>query len=93
MEIITKNDCSQECANKGRQCDNKFCENWIEYSEDNNCIDIALAKVDYKGMTYEEISKRMGITAMGAHYIEKKSLKKIAENKDSDFKKEFLYDN
>jgi len=87
--IKTKNECSQECSNKGRQCDNKFCENWIEYPEDNNCIDIALAKNDYKEMTYEQISKRMGITSMGAHYIEKKALKKI-EQKESDTLREFL---
>lgn len=86
MDIITKNSCSQECLNKGRGCDNKFCENWIEYSEDNNCIDVALAKNDYKPLGYRDIAERIGITAMGIYYTEERALKKIIKEHGEELK-------
>lgn len=82
MKLMTKNDCSQKCVNENNCCSEKTCENYIEFNKDLNCIDIALAKNDYKEMPYRDVAERLGITAMGALFIERRAkdkLKKIEE--------------
>ena len=60
----------------------KYCgENkercWIDYPEDNNCVNVAVSK--HGAMTLDEISKRLGISLVRVSQIEKQALKKLSK--------------
>ena len=66
----------KKCVDKiGEICQNKECRQWIDYSEDNNCVLVAVEKNGR--MTLRECAKRLGVSYVRVKQIEDKALKKL----------------
>ena len=50
---------------------------WIDYPEDNNCVNVSISK--HGPMTLDEISKRLGISLVRVSQIEKQALRKLSK--------------
>ena len=50
---------------------------WIDYPEDNNCINVAISK--HGPMTLDEVSKRLHISLVRVSQIEKQALGKLSK--------------
>ena len=69
---------SSKCADKiGKICQNKECRQWIDYSEDNNCVLVAVEKNGK--MPRRECAKRLGISYVRVKQIEDKAVKKLVK--------------
>jgi hypothetical protein len=51
------------------------CRCWIDYPEDDNCINVAIEK--HGAMTLEQIAKRIGVSLVRISQIEKQALNKL----------------
>ena len=60
-----------------RCCKDADCRCWIDYPEDDNCINVAIRK--HGAMTLEEVAKRLGISLVRVSQIEKQALKKLSK--------------
>ena len=56
---------------------------WIDYPEDDNCINVAIRK--HGAMTLEQVAKRLGISLVRVSQIEKAALKKLYKRIKRDF--------
>tara|TARA_B100000282_G_C31679691_1_gene466110 strand:+ start:736 stop:945 length:210 start_codon:yes stop_codon:yes gene_type:complete len=64
--------------NKKRSCcEKQDCRCWIDYPEDDNCINVSIEK--HGAMTLAEIAKRLGISLVRVSQIEKSALKKLSK--------------
>jgi transcriptional regulator with XRE-family HTH domain len=64
------------CKDKiGEICQNKECRQWIDYSEDDNCVLVAVKKNGK--MTLRECAKRLGVSYVRVKQIEDKAVKKL----------------
>lgn len=62
---------SRECCDKGDgRC-------WIDFPEDDNCINVAIEK--HGAMTLDQIARRLGISLVRVSQIEKQALKKLSK--------------
>ncbi len=68
--------CARQCFSKNKDCKEKECRLWIDYSEDLNCTLIAVRKNG--AMTLEEVGKRLGYTPARIQQLEKRALQKIS---------------
>jgi hypothetical protein len=50
---------------------------WIDYPEDNNCVNTAVKK--HGSMTLEEVSKRLHVSLVRISQIEKQALVKLSK--------------
>jgi len=74
-------ECAEACVKHNVTCPVKDCRLWIEYDQDLNCTDIAVAK--HGKMTLREISERLGVSFVRIKQIEdglKVKLKKRINN-------------
>ena len=60
-----------------KECSAETCRCWIDYPEDDNCINVAIEK--HGSMTLAEIAKRLGVSLVRISQIEKKALAKLAK--------------
>ena len=60
-----------------KECSAENCRCWIDYPEDDNCINVAIKK--HGSMTLAEIAKRLGVSLVRISQIEKKALAKLAK--------------
>jgi len=58
-------------------CKKEECRCWIDFPEDDNCINTAIEK--HGAMTLEQIAKRLGISLVRVSQIEKAALKKLSK--------------
>ena len=58
-------------------CEKEECRCWIDYPEDNNCVNVAIEK--HGAMTLQEVAKRLGISLVRVSQIEKQALKKLSK--------------
>ena len=58
-------------------CQHKDCRCWIDYPEDDNCVNVAIDK--HGAMTLAEVAKRLGISLVRVSQIEKSALKKLSK--------------
>jgi len=72
-------ECSKTCIKKRTACCNTSCRKWIDYEEDHNCCLISIDKNDDKGMTLQEVAKRIGLSFVRIRQIEQAALKKISK--------------
>jgi len=79
--------CARRCLNENKDCKEKQCRLWIEYSEDRNCTLIAIRKNG--AMTLEEVAKRLGYTPARIQQLEKRALQKISLR--AAYLKDFLF--
>lgn len=63
----TKKDC----------CNKDDCRCWIDYPEDDNCVNVAIEK--HGAMTLAEVAKRLNISLVRVSQIEKQALKKLSK--------------
>ena len=61
-------ECAKTCVKHEVACPIEDCRLWIEYDEDLNCTDIAVAK--HGKMTLREISERLGVSFVRIKQIE-----------------------
>lgn len=61
------------CGGKRERC-------WIDYPEDNNCINVSIAK--HGKHTLEQISKRLGTSIVNVFQIEKRAIQKLKKKSD-----------
>ena len=66
-----KNKMSRKC------CKEDNCRCWIDYPEDDNCINVAIEK--HGSMTLDQIAKRLGISLVRVSQLEKQALKKLSK--------------
>ena len=74
-------ECAEVCVKHNVTCPVEDCRLWIEYEQDLNCTDIAVAK--HGKMTLREISERLGVSFVRIKQIEdglKVKLKKRINN-------------
>ena len=62
---------------KKKCCKEEGCRCWIDFPEDDNCINVAISK--YGSMTLAEIAKRLGISLVRVSQIEKTALAKLSK--------------
>jgi hypothetical protein len=62
---------------KRKCCTAEDCRCWIDYPEDDNCVNVAVEK--HGAMTLEEVAKRLGISLVRVSQIEKAALKKLSK--------------
>ena len=67
-EISKKDNICPHCGGSVERC-------WIDYPEDNNCINVSIRK--HGCMTLSEVSKRIGVSLVRISQIEKQALIKI----------------
>ena len=79
--------CARRCLNENKDCEEKECRLWIEYSEDCNCTLIAVHKNG--SMTLEQVAKRLGYTPARIQQLEKRALQKISLR--AAYLKDFLF--
>ena len=79
--------CASECLGKNKDCKQKECRLWIDFSEDHNCTLIAVNKNG--AMTLEEVAKRLGYTPARIQQLEKRALQKISRR--AAYLKDFLF--
>jgi len=58
-------------------CSEEPCRCWIDYPEDDNCINVSIEK--HGPMTLQEVAKRLGISLVRVSQIEKQALKKLSK--------------
>lgn len=58
-------------------CKKQECRCWIDYPEDDNCINVAIEK--HGALTLAEVAKRLGISLVRVSQIEKAALKKLSK--------------
>tara|TARA_R100000742_G_C4220694_1_gene44549 strand:- start:403 stop:618 length:216 start_codon:yes stop_codon:yes gene_type:complete len=58
-------------------CKEEGCRCWIDFPEDDNCINVAISK--HGAMTLAEIAKRLGISLVRVSQIEKTALAKLSK--------------
>ena len=58
-------------------CNHPDCRCWIDYPEDDNCINVAIQK--HGAMTLSEVAKRLNISLVRVSQIEKQALKKLSK--------------
>ena len=56
-------------------CLEEECRCWIDFPEDDNCVNVAIEK--HGPMTLDQISKRLGISLVRVSQIEKQALLKL----------------
>lgn len=61
-------ECAKTCVKHKVTCPVEDCRLWIDYDEDLNCTDIAVAK--HGKMTLREISERIGVSFVRIKQIE-----------------------
>ena len=66
-----------------KECSPETCRCWIDYPEDDNCINVAIRK--HGAMTLEEAAKRLGISLVRVSQIEKQAIKKLSKRIKNDF--------
>ena len=66
-----KNKMSRKC------CSEENCRCWIDYPEDDNCVNVAIEK--HGSMTLDQIAKRLGISLVRVSQLEKQALKKLSK--------------
>ncbi len=67
--------CAELCREKEITCPVVDCRMWIDYEEDLNCANIAIAKNG--NMTLRQIAEREHLSFVRIQQIEKKALKKL----------------
>ena len=67
-EILEKKSICPHCGGPVERC-------WVDYPEDNNCINVSIRK--HGAMTLSEVSKRIGVSLVRISQIEKQALTKI----------------
>ena len=65
---MTEDERCPHCGGPVERC-------WIDYPEDNNCINVAISK--HGAMTLDEVSKRLHISLVRVSQIEKQALGKL----------------
>jgi hypothetical protein len=70
--------CFEKCEKENSSCDDRKCKYWIEHGK---CCTILAAKEG--PMTLQEIGDIFGVTRMRICQIEKKIMRKIADNLES----------
>ncbi|MBL97472.1 MAG: hypothetical protein CMF52_06605 [Legionellales bacterium] len=69
---------------KRRKCCNEDdCRCWIDYPEDDNCINVAIEK--HGPMTLEQVAKRLKVSLVRISQIEKQALAKLYKRIKTDF--------
>ena len=61
-------ECAKACIKHEVSCPNEDCRLWIEFEEDLNCTDIAVAKNGR--MTLRQVSERLGVSFVRVKQIE-----------------------
>jgi DNA-directed RNA polymerase specialized sigma subunit len=72
------NKCAKKCVQEEKNCQEKDCRLWIDYSEDLNCTLIAANKKS--SMTLAEVAKRMNLSIVRVKQIQDKALQKLQKN-------------
>ncbi len=67
---MTEDERCPHCGGPVERC-------WIDYPEDNNCINVAISK--HGAMTLDEVSKRLHISLVRVSQIEKQALGKLSK--------------
>lgn len=62
---------------KKKCCTREDCRCWIDYPEDDNCVNVAIEK--HGAMTLAEVAKRLNISLVRVSQIEKQALKKLSK--------------
>jgi hypothetical protein len=70
-----KKECARKCQEHKIACPFKECRMWIDFKEDYNCANIAIAANG--NMTLRQIAEREGLSFVRIQQIEKKALKKL----------------
>ena len=60
----------EHCGEKKERC-------WIDYPEDDNCINVAISK--HGAMTLEEVAKRLKVSLVRISQIEKQAMKRLSK--------------
>lgn len=66
---------SEEACPHCKEKDRGRC--WIDYPEDNNCINVAVSK--HGAMTLAEVAKRLNLSLVRISQIEKQAMLKISK--------------
>ena len=67
-DILEIGETCPHCGGPRERC-------WIDYPEDNNCVNVSVRK--HGAMTLNEVSKRIGVSLVRISQIEKQALTKI----------------
>ena len=67
--------CYQVCAQENLPCLEEKCRMWIDYSEDLNCTNIAIAK--HKVLTLRQVADRMGLSFMRIKQLQDRAIEKV----------------
>tara|TARA_B100001094_G_C17821177_1_gene618590 strand:- start:19 stop:240 length:222 start_codon:yes stop_codon:yes gene_type:complete len=65
------------------QCNEESCRCWIDYPEDDNCINVSIQK--HGPMTLEQVAKRLKVSLVRISQIEKQALRKLYKRIKTDF--------
>jgi hypothetical protein len=68
-------ECSKCCIKNKVSCPVEDCENWLDYEDDLNCMQIAIKK--NKTMTLREIAERLGLSFVRVKQIQDRAIKRI----------------
>lgn len=63
--------------NNKEGCSKENCRCWIDFPEDNNCINVSIEK--HGAMTLHEVAKRLGISLVRVSQIEKQAITKLSK--------------
>ena len=67
--------CVKLCFKNNATCREKTCRMWLDYEEDLNCANIAIAR--HGKMTLKEVGKRLNLSYVRITQIEKDVIKKL----------------
>ena len=68
---------SEKESNKCPHCGEEVERCWIDYPEDNNCVNVTISK--HGAMTLDEVAKRLHISLVRVSQIEKQALVKLSK--------------
>ena len=69
--------CYTKCRIMRRPCQVKECRLWIDYSDDQNCTEIAVQKEGR--MTLKKVGERLKLTPSRIKQLEKEAIAKVAK--------------
>lgn len=69
--------CLQKVRREKKPCENTDCRQWIDFSEDLNCVLQTVEDNGNRPLTLREVAKRLGVSFVRIKQIEDKALKKL----------------
>ena len=73
--------CTRMCMQKKKNCQQRDCRKWIDFSIDYNCCLVSV--YENGNMTLREVADRLGVSFARVKQIESAALKKIKKRMPS----------